>query len=162
MKRIIAAVLLVVSLVLTFVGPYNIFDAFRNKQLIENVVQEYSSAKASIDGTRREVFSAQAGFEDGRTFNVDYKDVNQLVTVLDNIVSITVASVTAVDAQNYFTQIGEYDESMAPTAVTISLVVEDTVSALNVIDKMELPIYQIFVSSPNLIDVTFLTGGAIV
>lgn len=161
MKRAIALIFMLAAVALALLGPFNILNGINNLNSLKTAVYEYSDIRSSIAASQRNVYTAQSAFEEGRTFNVDYKNIDQIVEILDNITSISVSSINAVDAQQYFTPIGLYEEGVQPTAVKISMVAEDPVAALGVLDKMELPVYEVFISNPNLVDVTFLTGGTI-
>lgn len=161
MKRAIALIFMLAAVALALLGPFNILNGINNLNSLKTAVYEYSDIRSGIAASQRNVYTAQSAFEEGRTFNVDYKNIDQIVEILDNITSISVSSINTVDAQQYFTPTGLYEEGTQPTAVKISMVVEDPVAALGVLDKMELPIYEVFISNPNLVDVTFLTGGTI-
>lgn len=161
MKRILISLIAIVAIAAACISPFNIFKAMDNYNRLEVAIRQFEQSKGTIDASRSALAAAQSSFDNGRTFEVSYGDIDSLCEVLDNISSVSVSAKTNVDAQENFAPLGEYDANINPSAVKLSLVAEDTVSALNIVNRMELPIYRIFVSEPGLVDVIFLTGGGV-
>lgn len=161
MKRLLFAIIALASIAFAIFGPFGVLHLMDNYFAVENARIQYENSKRSVDSARYGLRDSQAAFDESRTFEIDYSDIDRLKEVLDNVSTVTVSGITNMDAQQSFASQDAYTGDNTSSAVKISLVVEDTVSALNVLNKMELPIYNIYISEPGLIDITFLTGGGI-
>ena len=159
MKRIIYLVLLLGALYAAIMSPYGVL---KTKSKIENLSESlrfYVTTKSQVEGSKMSLAEAENNFNSQRTFEIAYSDVSRLVKVLDNVMTVTVSAVNVADPAQYFVPGSAWREGDTPEAVIVALAVDDTVSALRIIDKMELPIYSVAVTEPNIINITFLTGG---
>ena len=161
MKRLLFALIALGCMAFAIFGPFGALQMVENYFLVENAKNTYENSRRAVDSAKYSLSSAQTAFDKSRSFEISYSDIDRIKEVLDNVATVTVSGITNVDAQQAFATQDAYTPGSNASAVKMSLVVEDTVSALNVLDKMELPIYNIYVSEPGLIDVIFLTGGGI-
>ena len=165
MKRIILLLMAVASICCAFLpmSPYNYGDVSNNLAELKVAQAEYNGARADLNRAQQELLQAQNSFDDGRTFEVYYGDIVRLKELFGGIAGLNVQTITNCDAtKNFATSVPwSAEDPVAPTAVKFSITAEDTVTALNIINRMELPITQLMVTEPNMIDFIFLTGEAI-
>lgn len=165
MRRPIVFGLVVISLfaALAPVSPYSVLKTKESLDLARQAHQSYLEGKALHNQTKQELQSAKAAFDTSRVFEVYYGDIVRINQLFEGISTISVASVTSCNAAEYFAPIASWseDDGTKSSAIKFSLVSDDLVAALNIINKLELPIYKLEVAEPNLLDVTFLTGEAI-
>lgn len=161
MKRILLALLAVAGVVAVIASPFGVLQTKAKYEQFNSVVAGYTFAQDNFKNTQANIDTARDAFIARRTFEVDFGDVSRVVQLLNGVNTIQVSKVMCCDALNQFIQTAEWEERRTPSAVCISLSVENTVAALNVLSKMELPIYSISVVDTNAVDVIFLTGGAL-
>lgn len=165
MKRAIIALLAVASLALVALpmSPYNILKTKENFDKLKEAQASYAEAKRSLALAEQSLLASQNTFTSGRTFEVHYGDITRLNQLLNGIAGLSVTSITGCDATNYFASTATWspDDVSTPTGIKVSLTTEDVASTLRILNKMELPLYQISVTEPNLVDAIFLTGEAI-
>lgn len=159
MKRVIYMVMAVAVVAGVVLSPYSIIKTLSNTKELNTSLRQYVTAKAQLDSSKEFVMQAESDFNQSRTFEIGYYDVSRLVKVLNNVVTITVSSVNEADPRQNFAAGSAWSEGNESDAIAISLAVEDTASALRILEKMELPIYSIAITEPNIVTVTFLTGG---
>lgn len=163
MKRIVIALLAVVSMAIALVpsSPYGISKTMENMERLEQSKESYAAANRELNAARGSLTNSQNNFIGDRTFEVHYGDVARLRQLFDGIAGISVASITNCSVKDNFASTVEWSEDSIDTAVKISLTTEDLVTALNIIDRMELPLYQINAVEPNMVEIIFLTGEEI-
>lgn len=161
LKRTIYGVLLVLALYGVFMSRWNVFTTFDKRDSLLDATTRYTMAQSNLEVAKQDFVAAQNEFNSKRTFEIAYSDINRIVTVLNNVAGVTVSAVNVADPEQYFVTGSAWEEGMEAKAISISLVVDDTSSALVVIGRMELPIYSIVVSEPNIVNMIFLTGGDI-
>lgn len=163
MKRIIIALLAAVSLTVAFapVSPYSLSKTMDNQQRLEQSKGSYAAANWDLNASKSALTLSQNKFIEGRSFEVHFGDITRLKQLFDGIAGISVGSVTGCSVKDSFSTTVEWSEDSQDTAVRISLTVEDILTALTIIDKMELPLYQIVATEPNMIEIVFLTGEEI-
>ncbi len=159
MIRVSHILICLVFLILVLVSPFSVFKTIKNSKKLTSSLQNYSTIKSQLENSKLDVSDAERRFSDQRDFEISYNDVTKLVQVLNNVASVTVTNVITVNPREYFTNTGEWSETDKAKAVTISLTVEDTVTVLKILDKMQLPLYSLVITEPNIVNVTFLTGG---
>lgn len=161
MKRILLAILAIAALVAVFISPYNINNTLANYRQVNSAVAGYTFAQDNLKNTQVGVNSARDAFSSQRTFEVHFSDVSRIVQLLNGVATIQVSEVMCCDALNQFVPTVMWEEGMSPSAVRITLSVEDTIVALNVLAKMELPVYSVSTLEPGTVTIIFLTGGSL-
>lgn len=160
MKRVVFFILMLAALYTALLSPINIREMMGRKEQLQEALDTYSNSQRALDTAKSALRETQQRYINKRVFEVAYSDVSRLTEVLNSVINITVSAVNTADPAQNFIAGGTWTEGTESKAVILSLTVEDSVSALRVIDKMELPIYEITVSEPNIVNITFLTGGA--
>lgn len=165
MKRVILGILAAVAVCAAALpqSPFNFQKTMDSYNRLKSAKASYSEQERNYNVAQQSLLASQSNFDSSRTFEVYYGDVTRLKQLFDGIASVSVTSITNCSAADYFSPTVTWspDDGIPPDAVKISLTAEDTITALNIINKMELPIYQLDITEPNLVDVTFLTGEAI-
>ena len=159
MRRVITGLIAIALVACFFFSKYNIANIKTRYAQLESALDSFQVTRGSIESTRDALVSAQNIFDRSRTSDIYYGDMDRLLTVLDNIATITVSSWEPYSAEDGFVPVPSSGDKF--TAARISLIVEDVDMALGVIDKLELPIYSINITEPNVVDVIFLTGAGI-
>ena len=158
MRRIVSGVLAAIFVALAVFSKYSLLNAKSQYDKLRNSLLSFNSIKTATESSKRTLSLAKRNFEDNRASDIYFGDIDRLVTVLNNVATISVTGWEPFSAEDGFVAV---PSSTNFTAARISLVVDNIDLALNVIDKLELPIYSIVISEPNMIDVIFLTGNAI-
>lgn len=165
MKRVILLLMAVAALCGAFLpmSPYNFGSAQSMMTELKLSQADYVGAKADLNRAQQELAKAQSTYDSGRTFEVYYGDIIRLKELFSGIAGLNIQTITNCDAtKNFATSVPwSAEDPVAPTAVKFSITAEDPTSALNIINRMELPIVQLTVTEPNMIDFIFLTGEAI-
>lgn len=159
MKRVILFLIMCAAIAACFLTPFNVLNAIENKENFASALQEYEDARRSATDMNTSLAQAKTVFDSSRTFDVAYNDITRIVEVLRNTASITVSSVNTASPEKYFATGGAWSSDVEADAVIISITTDDSAAALRVIDKLQLPLYEIVVTEPNIIDIVFLTGG---
>lgn len=161
MKTVIAAGVMVGLFATAAVSPLG-YPAFSAK-LAEKELEEarLGTYQFNLASTQRALVESVNAYNEARTFDVYYGDVTRVYDVLANIAGISVSSITKVDPANGYVDAGVYTEGDTPLAVEVVMLTDDVASAVKVIEKMELPVYEIDWQSPNVLSVIFLTGGEV-
>lgn len=159
MKKIIYLLLVAASLYAATISPFGIIKTKERFDSLDKTLRQYVTVKSQLEGAKMSVIESQNAFVEGREFEIAYNDVERLLKVLDNVLTVTVSSVNIADPKQYYIAGSNWEAGTECQAVIISLAVDDTVAALKVIDRMELPIYSVTITEPNIVNVTFLTGG---
>lgn len=128
---------------------------------ISNFNVEYDSYSNALSAAENAVVSSVSAFNDQRTFDIYYGDLEGITQIFEGIAGISVQNIVEILPMEGFRDGVYYDGTSTPTAVRYELVADDLVSAMNVIVRMQLPVYSIVMSFPNTISVTFMTGGEI-
>lgn len=161
MKRSIHCILALCMICLVCFTNYGVINTVEQRSDLRQAATDYKEAEARLDISKVALNSAEANFAKNREFEIVYTDVSNLVKVLNGVSAITVSAVNVADPAQHFSAGAAWNEQMGSEvqSVTMALTVDDTVSALKLIERLELPIYSISVTEPNIVNVTFLTGG---
>lgn len=159
-KKIILLLLAAACIYGVGFSPYSVPAFLDNSAQLRETLAAYDSAKRAKEDSDRALVDSQNAFVDKRNFDVAHTDVDKIIEVLSSAMSITVSSVNTADPLQHFAPGSIWDGSEQPDAVIVSMAVEDSTAALRIIDKLQLPIYEITVSEPSMVNITFLTGGA--
>ena len=141
-------------------SPYSVPGLLENSNKLRSTLAAYDNNKRAMEDSERTLSEARNEFIAKRDFEVAYSDVERVVDVLSGAMNITVSSVNTADPEQHFAPGSIWDGQDQPEAVIVSMAVGDSVSALRIIDKLQLPIYEVTVSEPSMVNITFLTGGA--
>lgn len=160
MKRLVIGLLAIVAAVYAVVSPYSVPKTLERYSDFQDAVFNYEQATADYNSQVSSLQSAQSNFDSTRTFEVHYSDIDRITQVLKGVATVNVTDLTSCDPANMFNPVSTYIQGDTPAALRISVATEDPVGALRILDKMQLPMYDIHVVEPNLIEFTFLTGGA--
>lgn len=161
MKRIVMLLLAVATVAAAMFSPFSVFQAKTNYDALESAMVTYNNAASTVGVADNQLQSTITEFTQNRNFEIFYGDVDSLVRVLNSVAGINVTATMGCDVTNAYTELGEYNSDVPASAVKLSLIAEDTVTALNVVNRMQLPIYRIDASEPNNISVIFLTGAGV-
>lgn len=159
-KKII--LLLITAAMVYAVGfsPYSIPQFLQNSSNLRSVLATYDNNKREFEDSERTLAEARNEFVSKRNFEVAYSDIERVIDMLGGAMNITVSSVNTADPHQFFTPGSIWDGQEQPEAVIVSMAVGDSVSALRIIDKLQLPVYEVTISEPSMVNITFLTGGA--
>lgn len=161
-KKIIVSGVVTLALFATaMVSPFGLpaASAVIAEQKAEEVRRNtYAHNLDTVEGL---LLNAVNEFNDSRTFDVYYGDITRLHEVLAGIAGITVSETVKVDPMNGYLDAGYIVDSDSVSAVRFMLLTDDPATAIGVLQRMQLPIYEISWQSPNSLSVTFLTGGAV-
>ena len=113
----------------------------------------------NLNSAKNALLESVNTYNETRVFDVYYGDISKIYDVLTSVAGITVSGITKVDPAQGYVDAGAYTEGDTPLAVEFQLLTDDASSAIRIINKMELPIYEIDWQSPNSLSVIFLTGG---
>lgn len=161
MKRVVYFLLLVGALYAAVLSPYGVLKTKDRMSTLDTALRSYVTAKSQLEGARMSLQEAEAQFINDRSFEIAYSDITRLMQVLDNVSSVTVSAVNVADPEQNFMIGSTWTPGQDAKALVFSLAVDDTVAALRMVGKMQLPIYSVTVTEPNIVNVTFLTGGDI-
>lgn len=163
MKKIILAVLIILAFGAAIFAPWGISSGMEQLNTVRYAADQYREVQGELNQKVAGLDAAKSSFDGQRTFEVHYSDVDTIITLLNNVMGISVSNVVSVDAQNNFSTVGPYSSEsvIVPSAIQVSLVTEDPVAALRAINRMNLPIYSVEVQEPTAVMVTFLTGGGL-
>lgn len=128
------------------------------QQLEETRRNTYEHNLDTVEGL---LVNAVNTFNEERTFDVYYGDVERLHEVFAGIAGITVSEMVKVDPMNGYLDAGFVVDGDTVSAVRFVLVTDNPTTAIGVIQRMQLPVYEISWQSPNSLSVTFLTGGTV-
>ena len=159
MNKIVMTVVAIVTLALAILLPkYGMRSSYNTYLKMQSDLSNYNSIKANVDRSQHELSAAQDAFESARQSEIYYGDVERIVSILNNLTMLSVVDTQPYSVENYFTPAAN---DMYPTAYKISIVTNNLASTLSIIDRLELPVYNIQVMEPNMVDVIFLTGNPI-
>lgn len=172
-KKLLFLLLAVAAIYGAALSPFNIRTALETKATLEQTLKDKQNASQQKTQAQMTFSNAVSAFDSERQFEIHYTDVYRLRQLLDGIQGMEFVSLHQADpAANWakgmeinvddFAPISETEgnpNATLPTAVCMTLMVEDIAQGLKVVDRMSLPICQIITSSPGTIEVTFLTGG---
>lgn len=165
MKRIMLCLLIILACAATLLpsSPTSISNAMDQLNQVEGAADSYRMVQGQVNSAVSGINSSRQEFDSNRSFDVYYGDIDQLLSLLNQVVGITVSGVYCVDAQKDFTPTVTYTEGDAhvPSAIRVTLIVDDTVNALRILDRMNLPLYSIDLQEPGTVSVIFLTGGGL-
>lgn len=140
-------------------SPASVTNAASTLNEVDAAVEKYNSDLKDIESLRSDAELAKNTFDSERTFEVHYSDISNVLRVLYNVSGITVSEVTVVDPEQGFAVVSPYIEGSYAEALKISMTATDTKTILEVLDRMEFPIYSLYIREPNYVDLIYLTGG---
>lgn len=158
MKKIMLGIS-VVMVLLTLFSPYGILATASNFFKINSELNELENLKASNIELREEYIKAKNNFDSKRVFEVHYSDVSSLKKVLESIPSVEIRSINSCDADKSYLVGAEWSETSNANAVKLTLYSKDKASLLNIINKLELPVRNVYLTVNGELEVLFLTGG---
>lgn len=159
MKRVLFFLLLCGAIAACILTPYNVLNTLDSKQNFEAALREYESARSGATDSDTSLARSKTVFDSSRTFEIAYNDITRLVEVLRNTSTVTLTSVNVANPETYFTTGGPWSADNDAQAIIISVTTDDSAATLRIIDKMQLPLYEVTVTEPNIVDFIFLTGG---
>ena len=133
MKRVITGLIALACIFALFFSEYNVFNTRSQYAKVKDSMTSFGRIRETSDIARQTLESVQKNFDKERTSEIYYGNVERLITVLDNIASISVSGWEPCSAENNFIAVPNAGEGY--TAARISLVVDNVEVALNIIDR---------------------------
>ena len=158
--NILATLFLIGTCAALAVSPYSIPAAMETLDAEERIAVQEAAAQQQLSSANASLVSAVSAYNESRTFDIYYGDITKVGELLNGTAGISVKSLNAVDPMNHFQVSGPViQDDTQPACVQCELVVEDITTALAVLERMELPVYSIYMEYPNTLTVVFMSGG---
>lgn len=157
--NVIAGIALVASIAAVTVSPIGVPAAIKALEAEEEFILKEDIANAKLQSATSSLIDSVEEFNNSRTFDLYYGDIDKLTEVLSTVAGISVKNVAIVDPMSNFQVVGYYSEGDNPSCVQFELIVESVENAMAVLERMELPVYSVYVEHPNILNVIFLSGG---
>ena len=159
MKRAVLLFVAIVSVIFVFVSPFSVFYTLETLNTLSDERERSRSSSTQMTELKAELASSMQSFDSNRTFEVHYSDVASIVKVLQNLSAVSIIDIKVVDPSNNFAPVDVYTEGYTGTvgALQVSMTAEDIITILDILDKMELPIYSLYVQDTS-VTVVFLGG----
>ena len=158
-KYILPATMLLLTTAAVAVSPVGVPGVTKVVSEIKSEERRLENAKSNLQVIETGLMNAVREFNEGRTFDIYYGDVDKIVQLLSKLSGIEVSAVTIVDPTNNFSDVRLYTSGDTHNAVRLDLFVTDIQVAVSVIEKLQLPVYSVTAEFPSKLSVTFLTGG---
>ena len=155
-----AGVLLVSTICLTFsrFGLLSAVDAVHREQ---STKAKFETSETNLRTMSNMMVGSVESFNEARSFDIYYGDVDRIEQVVKGLSGITLEQITVVDPTNGFVDEKIYESGDTPIAVRCDVMVVDIIKSLDILAKMELPVYSVYFDGTNKLGVTFLTGGEV-
>lgn len=152
---LVIAVMLAVMFVPQFNMP-SLAGAFREREQLEIRKATYERNIGTVETVLAENIQK---FEESRTAEVDYKDLNALKNTIGAIPGITITEMFAVDFSDGFENYRTYVEGERVQGVHFELTAPSYEDVASVLSRIQVPVYSFAMRGGNAYGVTLLTGG---
>lgn len=165
LKKLLILALTLAGVVLCAISPYAIPKTLTRYNDLKETLNLQKTAEESNKQALDSYTNAKSAFDSQHTFEVAYSDIYRLYELLNALAGVQVASMESVDPMNNYTTIASIDPENytegSASAIKLSVIAEDTVAGLRILDRIELPVHSVTVEEPGTISLIFLTGGDI-
>lgn len=165
-KKLVLLLMSLAALYGAIMSPFSLPNTLEIKASLETALASKENARTSMTSAKTAMVNAKNAFESQRTFDIHYSDLAKIKQLFDSVSGVSFSGLAEIDPDsNYALGVNLDPESYAdgsiaaPKAVRLSIVAENTVAGLKIIDRLELPIVSILTTEPGRIEVIFLTGG---
>ena len=161
MRTVVAVLLTLVVVAALLFSPFSLAAAETAIATYESEKSRASTLQFNLDSIESSCSSVVAKFNDTRTFDVFYGDLERLNQILNGVGGIEILTTNVMSAEPPYDFEKIYEPSDVPSVIQYELRTSDPLATVRVLERMQLPVIELIVTFPETVTVTFMTGGVV-